>query len=259
MFLGDRGRPNKYPSIRMNYDIIIDNEKLTLHKMTAKLGFYSILYDGKVSEIETIYDTDKNLLTGAGLLLRKKQHPNRTYFSLVRISSMNNIRNREKKAFLGECEYKDQPSDFPVQIADVINKTFNNLFTINVVDIVTHVTPYIRIDMSGNRYKIVSGTGYEAEINFENLKFKDVRTGKKAKRRNFSIEMSADPNYEKERRQILDVIEHYCKELQFVNRNRFEMADVMLHPRIPAQRPSGEGEVPKGKKKKGKKNMEEGA
>ena len=260
MFLGDRGRPNKFPSIRMNYDIIIDNEKLTLHKMTAKLGFYSILYDGKISEIETIYDTDKNLLTGAGLLLRKKQHPNRTYFSLVRISSMNNIQNREKKSFLGECEYKDQPSDFPVQIADVMNKTFYNLFTVNLVDVVKHVTPYIRIDMTGNCYKIVSGTGYEAKINFENLKFKDVRTGKKAKRRNFSIEMLADPNYEKERQQILDVIEHYCKELQFVNRNRFEMADVMLHPRVPTQKRSDEGEdQPKGKKKKDKKRKGESA
>ncbi len=258
MFLGDRGKPNKFPSIRMNYDIIIDNEKLTLHKMTAKLGFYSILNAGKINEIETVYDTERNLLTGAGLLLRKKQHPNRAYFSLVRISSMNNIQNREKKSFLGECEHKDQPSDFPVQIADVMNKTFYNLFTVNLVDVVKHVTPYVRIEMTGNRYKIVSGTGYEAEINFENLKFKDVRTGKKAKRRNFSIEMLADPNYEKERQQILDVIEHYCKELQFVNRNRFEMADVMLHPRIPAVKKSDENEDDfKDKKKKKKKKIDE--
>ena len=37
MFLGDKGKPTKYSTVRLNYDIIIDNEKFTLQKMTSKL------------------------------------------------------------------------------------------------------------------------------------------------------------------------------------------------------------------------------
>lgn len=250
MFLGDKGKPNKYSTVRLNYDIIIDNEKFSLQKMTRKLGFYTILFKEKIKEVETIYDTDKNLLTGAGLIIRKKVTPKRAYFSLVRVTSMSNIQNREKKSFLGECEPKDQPSDFPVQIADAINKVFNNLFTINVVDIVKHSTPYLRLEIGGNRYRIISGTGYEAEIAFENLKVKDVRTGRKGKKRIFSLKMELDPNYEKERQQILDVIDKYCKELVYIDRHRFQIAEVLVKPPVVKQDNDKSKNDKKDKKKK---------
>lgn len=232
MFLGDKGRPNKYPTTRLNYDIVIDNEKLTLSKLSHNLGFYSVIFDGKIKETETVYDTDKNLLTGAGLILRKKNSPERTYFSLVRIVSMSNIRNRERKSFLGECDPNDQPSDFPVQIANEINQIFNNLFTIDLADVVSHSKPYITIQISGNRYKIVSGTGYEMEASFEVLKIRDVRTGKKAKRKIFSLWFENNPNYEREKEQVLDVIERCCKELVLMDRNRFEIAQVAIRPPV---------------------------
>lgn len=233
MLLEDKGKPTKYSSLRLNYDIVIDNEKFTLKKLAHHLGFYTILFQEKIKEAEIIYDTDKKLLTGSGLIIRKKLSPKRAYFSLVRISSMNNLANREKKDFLGECEPNDQPSDFPVQIADAINKIFNNLFTINVVDIVKHCTPYIRIDVGGNRYRLLSGTGYEVSLAFENLKVRDVRSGKKAKTRIFSLKMELDPNYEKEREQILNAIERWCKELVPTQRQRFEIAEVLVKPKVP--------------------------
>lgn len=232
MLLEDKGKPTKYSSLRLNYDIVIDNEKFTLKKLAHHLGFYTILFQEKIKEAEIIYDTDKKLLTGSGLIIRKKLSPKRAYFSLVRISSMNNLANREKKDFLGECEPNDQPSDFPVQIADAINKIFNNLFTINVVDIVKHCTPYIRIDVGGNRYRLLSGTGYEVSLAFENLKVRDVRSGKKAKTRIFSLKMELDPNYEKEREQILNAIERWCKELVPTQRQRFEIAEVLVKPKV---------------------------
>lgn len=233
MLLEDKGKPTKYSSLRLNYDIVIDNEKFTLKKLAHHLGFYTILFQEKIKEAEIIYDTDKKLLTGSGLIIRKKLSPKRAYFSLVRISSMNNLANREKKDFLGECEPNDQPSDFPVQIADAINKIFNNLFTINVVDIVKHCTPYIRMDVGGNRYRLLSGTGYEVSLAFENLKVRDVRSGKKAKTRIFSLKMELDPNYEKEREQILNAIERWCKELVPTQRQRFEIAEVLVKPKVP--------------------------
>lgn len=255
MFLGDKGKPNKFRTLRLNYDIIIDNEKFTLQKLTRNLGFYTIRFVGQLRDVETIYDTDKKLFSGAGLILRKKTTPARTYFSLVRISSISSLENREKKTFLGECEIQDQPNDFPVQIADQINKVFNNLFTVNVVDIVKHCTPYIRIDITGNRYKIVSGTGYETEISFENLKIRNARNGRKSIVRNFSIKMELNPDFERERLQILDVIDRYCKELAPLNRNRFEIAEVAVRDIDPKEKENKKDK--KSKKKEDVENSEE--
>lgn len=231
MYLGDKRKPHKYHNVRMNYDIVIDNERLTVQKMMRNLGFYTIIPLGRVKEGEIVYDTERKLLTGSGLILRKKIDVDRTYFSLIRISSIDSVESREKKLFLGECELKDQPSDFPVQIADAINKIFNNLFTIDLVEIVKHCSPYIKIEIIANKYKIVSGTGYEAKMQFEELRIRDMRTGRKAKKRNFSLKLMLDPQYDRERTHILEVIEKYCKELVYIKRNRFEIAEVAV--RVP--------------------------
>ncbi len=232
MFLGDKGKPTKYHTIRKNYYLIIDNEKMTINKLIAKLGFYTVRYDGKIKEEEVVYDTDKKLLTGVGLMLRKKITPERAYFSLIRVNSLaDSSQVREKKSFLGECEINDAPKDFPVQIADEINNIFNNLFTINLVDIVKHCEEYIRIEIKGNRYKIISGTGYEMTCSFEDLKIRDVRTGRKGKKRIFSIKMEDDPNYEMERAHVDKIIARYCKELAPVRKNRFEIAETVVKER----------------------------
>lgn len=252
MFLGDKGKPYKFHKIRRNFDIIIDNPRLTIQKLSRNLGFYTVMPLGRTSCLEIAYDTDKKLLTGAGLILRKKIENNRTYFSLVRISSMDNVAEREKKSFLGECEQNDQPSDFPVQIAEGVNKVFNNLFTINVVDIIKHCTPYIRNEIIADTFRIVSGTGYEATCAFETWKIRDLRTGRKAVKRNFTLVMEDDPNYAQEREHILSVIDHNCKELFFVNQSRFEIAEKAVA--IPEQKPD---KTEKKKKRMSKKEIEE--
>ncbi len=260
MFLGDKGKPRKYGSLRLNYDILIDNERFILQKLSRNLGFFTILFEEKIKEVETVFDTDRFLFTGSGLILRKMNNPKRTYYSLVRISDISNAENREKKSFLGECEPKDLPTDFPEQIADAINKIFNNLFTINLVDVVKHCTPYIRMQISGNRYKIVSGTGYEVEMSFETINVKDARSGKKAKVRNFSLYFELDPNYEKERKHILEVVDRYCKELIPLDRNRFEISQVAVKPRVPTksnEETKEEFDKKKNKKDKKKKTNQE--
>lgn len=71
MLLPDKGKPTKYSTIRKNYYIIIDDERMTTRKLRNNLGFYSIVSDGVIKEEEVVYDTDKKLLTGVGLVLRK--------------------------------------------------------------------------------------------------------------------------------------------------------------------------------------------
>lgn len=251
MFYGDKGQPSKFKTVRYNYDILIDNEKMTLTKLANRLNFFSIVFDGKYNDIETVYDTANNLLTGSGLIIKKRCARDRSYFSLVRINSVKSSINHERKEFLGECDRNDQPSDFPVQIADRINEIFANVFTINLVDTIKHCSPYITTQIKGNRYKIISGTGYTAEISFETFKVKNFRNGKTAVLRNFSLAFELDPDYEKEREQILEVVDRYCKELVILERNNFEISEVAVKTRIPKENPNQKNNS--GSKKKGKK------
>ena len=251
MFQGDKGKPSKFKTVRYNYDILVDNEKMSLAKLSSRLGFYSIEYAGKINEVETVYDTANFLFTGVGIVIRKKHTPKRTYFSLVKINSLKNSRNSDRKEFLGECDPNDQPKDFPVQIADKINQIFNNLFTVNLVDMIKHSSPYVINEVTGNLYKIHSGTGYEAELSFETMKVKNARTGKKERVRNFSIVFPMDPNYEREREEILRAVDLYCNELVPLDRNKFEIAEIAVRTRVPKQMPEH------GKKEKEKKNQED--
>ena len=258
MFLGDKSAvKEKYRNVRYNYDVLIDNERASLTKLSKNLGFYDIVFDEKIKDTEIYYDTPTNLLSNTGLIIRKKICPKRAYFTLIRISDLRRVEDRERKEFLGECEPKDQPSDFPVQIADKINEIFNNLFTVNLVDLIKHTTPYITNEMSGNRYKIISGTGYEAEVCFEWMKVKNFHNGKRARIRNFSIAFALDPNYEKERAHILRVVDRYCKEFVPLTKNHFEVAEVAVKTRVPKIDPNQQ-QGGKGKKKKEENKTEEG-
>lgn len=255
MFYGDKSSPSKFRTLRYNYDILIDNEKMTLTKLARRLNFYSIVFDSKINDIETVYDTSNNLLTGSGLIIRKRTTKERSYFSLVRLNSVKSSRNHERKEFLGECDKNDQPSDFPVQIADRINEIFANVFTINLVDIIKHCTPYITTQIKGNRYKIISGTGYDAEISFETFKVKNYRNGKSAVLRNFSVAFDLDPDFEKERSEILETLDRYCKELVLLDRNNFQISEVAVKTRIP--KPTDQQNAQANAGKKGKKNKEQ--
>ncbi len=253
MFFGDKGSAEQVNTQRRNYFLIIDNEKETIRKLINHLGFYSVIFEKNIKEQEIVYDTDKNLFTGVGILLRKKITPKRAYFSLVRINSLNtSTQAREKKYFLGECDKKDNPSDFPTQIAEQLNQIFNNLFTVNVMHIVKHAPPYISTTITGHKYKVISGTGYVMKFEFQNLSVVNLRTGVKAKTRIASVDVDDNPKYEEERKHLFWVIERYCKELAFVNKNRFEIVENLVKPKVD---PKAQQQANK-KQKKGKEKID---
>ena len=258
MFYGDKGRPGNFKTLRYNYDVLVDNEKMTLTKLANRLHFFSIVFDGKEDDVETVYDTSNNLLTGSGLIIRKRTTKDRSYFSLVRVNSVKSARNHERKEFLGECDKNDQPSDFPVQIADRINEIFSNVFTINLVDIIKHCTPYITTHINGNRYKIISGPVYSASMSVETFKIKNFRNGKTSVLRNVSVAFELNPTFDNEREMILETIDRYCKELVLLDRNNFEISEVAVKTRIPKVSPDQKNADGKKKGKKKEQSENEG-
>ena len=79
-----------------------------------------------------------------------------------------------------------------------------------------------------------------------------MRTGRKGRKRICSLKMELDPNYERERQQILDSIERHCKELVEIDRNHFEISEVLIRPPVIKETPVDK-KAEKNKKKKGDK------
>ncbi len=238
MFLGDKGKKSKFQNIRRNYDIYEKNEKKTLNKLDRALNFFNLSPKSKIKETEIVYDTPNRLFTSTGLILSKKILPKRNYFRISRSNMIKDVSTTETKHFLGECELKDEPRDFPAEIAKGLNDFMPNLFAVDLLTIVSHLEPYVKIDITGESYQLSSGTGYSATLSFETHKYTNLSKQKiknsrqNMKKRIFSVEMPNDPTFIEERRQIMTAIEKNCKELVPFDRNRFEIAKALLFPQV---------------------------
>ncbi|MBQ8845408.1 MAG: hypothetical protein IJ008_05310 [Clostridia bacterium] len=242
---------SRFNSIRIYYEIFTNKENVIRQKFEKHMPFYRIVYNKKLVEKEIIYDTEKRLLTSANLVLSKRILPERTYFRILKVSSIKNqIIKNERKTFLGECDKTDEPSNFPNQMADAINKSFKNLFAIDLNEIVKHLAPFISVEVKGDEYKIFCGTGFTARLSFEDHIYKNELNKKKVKSRVCSLKMDDNPLYEEERESLLRAIDKYCKELVPMKRNRFEMAYVKLFPPIPQVEEGKKVEKPSKKDKK---------
>lgn len=247
----NNSQASRFNSIRIYYEIFTKKEDIIRQKFEKNMPFYSIAYNKKLNEKEIIYDTEKKLLTSANLVLSKRILPERTYFRILKVSSIKNqIIKNEKKTFLGECDKTDEPKNFPNQMADAINRSFNNLFAIDLNEIVKHLSTFISIEVKGDEYKIFCGTGFSAKLSFEDHVYRNEINKKKVKSRVCSLKMDNNPLYEKEREDLLRAIDKYCKELVPMKRNRFEMAYVKLFPPIPKEGVENKIEKPSKKDKK---------
>lgn len=217
---------------KVHYIYIGKNYKKTINKLDEKLNYYRISNVGKFDSREIIYDVPSNMLSNAGLVLSKQYEGKSSYFKVRKISTLPGGYKRPGQKFqLGKCEGSEAPKDFPVQIANAISNSFANVFTIDLVSVVRQTVPKIEILITGQKYQIIGGTGYEASILVEDAVYKDLQTNKKVKREGFTIKLPKDEKWERENKEILDVIEHYCKELVPYELSRFEIAQRLLYPK----------------------------
>lgn len=222
----------KEKSKKVHYFFIGKNEKSTLKKLDQHLHFFRVRYEGKFKGLEIVYDVPNNMLTGAGLVLSKQYEDTTAFFKVRKMSTLPSAFKRpSQKFYLGQCEDVEAPKDYPVQIANAISNSFPSSFTIDLVSIVRQTVPKIEISVKGKKYRIISGTGYEADLLYEVATYKDLEGNNKVKKPGMTLKLPADEKYEKENQEILDVVDHYCKELVPYEHSRFEMAMRLLFPK----------------------------
>ena len=216
---------------KIHYLLLGNDFSKTKSKLDKNLNYHRLVFDDKFKGLEIIYDVSSNLLSNAGLILSKQYEDGRIFFKVRKISKLPGGYKRPSQKFnLGESEEAEAPKDFPMQIANAISNLYANVFTIDLVSVVRQTEPKIEIAVKGDRYKIVGGTGYRAELLYETATYKDVKTNKKVKRVGVTLIMPTDDRYEKENQIIMKTIDHYCKELVGYEQSRFEIAQRLLYP-----------------------------
>lgn len=216
---------------KVHYVLIGKNFKKVLSKLDRELKFYRFEYDGKFNGKEIIYDIPSNLLSNAGLVISKQNDEGKMAFKVRKISTLpGGYKSKAQKFSLGECDGNEEPKDFPMQIAQAIENSFSTEFTIDLVSIVRKTIPKIQIDVKGKRYKILGGLGYEAVLFFEKTTYRDLVSGKKVGRLGVTLILPNDEESERENEEVVEAIDHYCKELVPYKQSRFEIAKRLLFP-----------------------------
>lgn len=215
-----------------HYYLIGKNEKKLIKKLDEHLKFYTLRFNNKFLGKEIVYDVPSNMLSNAGLVLSKQYEENGGVFFKVRKISFlpENVSRKSKKFYLAQCSGKEEPKDFPIQIANAIQSSFTEPFTIDLVSIVRQTVPKIEILVYGKYYQIIGGFGYKAKLNFEKVIYKDIETNKKVARYGVTFVMPNNKFDEKYNNEILQIIDKYCSELVPYKSTRFEIAKKALYP-----------------------------
>ena len=223
--------------MKYHYDMIRDDEDKVVDKLNLNLGFFSFRPETKSKTIEIIYDTPNDLLSTAGIILSKQIDKDGAYFKVRKISSVATSKSRQSQKYdLAKCGIKESPKDFALQVSSAINNSFANIFTIDLAEVVKKTIPKMEIVVKGKNYQIFGGTGFQGEMIFEDVLYRDIITHKKAKRKGVTVIFTNDPRYEKDRTDVLEGIERYCKELIPYKETRFEIAKRILTKRDEASK-----------------------
>lgn len=217
---------------KFHYDMIRNNEAKIVDKLNLNLGYFSFRPLKKMKAVEIIYDTPNNLLSSAGIILSKQFQEDKTYFKVRKISHLPSEAKKPSKKFeLAKCGSKESPKDFALQVATAINNSFSNVFTIDLSEVVKNTIPKIEVVIKGNLYQIAGGTGFAGTLLFENVTYKDIIGHKKVKRKGVTLACPVDEKFEKDKDDLLEGIDRYCKELIPYRESRFEIAERLLFPK----------------------------
>ena len=66
---------------------------------------------------------------------------------------------------------------------------------------------------------------------YEKAIYKDIATKKKVKRYGVTFKLPKDEKWEKWNNEILEAVDHYCKEMVSYESSRFEIAQRLLYPK----------------------------
>lgn len=197
-----------------------------LKKMKEKMPYYKISLKEKKIIKEVFYDNEYNMLSDAGIVLSKSTTKKDSYFYLRRLNRVLKKKNT-KYRLENKCDPDDHPRDYAVKIANAIDNSFSSSLTIDLESIVKKTKEIIEVINKKAIYDIICGSGYRAQIVFEDVSYKDIESGKKVFQEGVTLTVPTGEN--QETTEILKIIERNIPGLVLYEESRFEIAQKLLY------------------------------
>lgn len=212
-----------------------------LAKFVENLKFYRLKPLGKSNTQEIIYDVPERTITDAGVIISSIKEGGKRYLRIKKISLLQGELKRPTKTYvLGQLYDEEEPKDYSMQISQVIDNSFTMKFTIDIDEVVQKTEPIIEVDIENTKYNMICGTGYRAELLFENATYKDIESGRKVERQGVTLRLPIEPC--KESDDLLSMIDHKICEIAPYNLTRFEIAQKLLYPKVVEEEQTDQGD-----------------
>ncbi len=177
----------------------------------------------KVQEI--FYDSENNLLKSAGIILSKVIDINKAYFKIEREDYLIGKKLvNEKKVYIHSIGINDTILDHSMFLIEGITSMFSTKFNIDFENILKMVFPNLIIENKIEEYKILSGKGFKAQMNFEQVKFNNYSTKIKKTIEMLTIQQLSTDLHDDEFRKFVSELEKDCKEIIPTEESKYKIA-----------------------------------
>lgn len=207
------------------YDILTN---LAEKKILSNARFLSIddfTLEGRNKYSIIYYDTPENLLTNAGILLYKTWEKGNHYFIVQRLSILpSTSKLRRNEIYKHKIDASDTPIMHSFYLINGIVSMFTTQFSIDLENVIKNVKPIIIVNIKGILYKIFSGTGFKANLSFEEVTYINCLNKRKKFNKELSVELLATQTFLPEFKKFIFLLEKYCKDIIPKKESRFNYA-----------------------------------
>ena len=216
---------------RIHYDALTNGATTKILALENVLPFNRFIPAGKDRYIEEYYDTEDHLLTSSGLILSKVQTNKTAYFKLDSPSLIQSSKN-EQTYYVQPCSKNAKPIDQAISIVDSITEVYGTQFKIDLMRILKIAKVNMVVDMQRRRFDLVSGTGFKAKIDIEEIIYQNYETKRKVKREGVTVSLVGGMEHLQEFISFTDAIDKHIKELVPQKMLRFFILTKLTEPLV---------------------------
>lgn len=207
------------------YDMVDEDGFKKLLGMGKILKFENISFNSSGTSSETFFDTPQDMLAKTGVLLSKVQEKGKTYIKIQKQSFVpQTFRTIEDTIYVHEIGSRDKILDHSLYLIDGISTLLATSFSIDLENVLKTIIPRLEITTNFNTFRLVSGTGFRANLIQENMLFKNLVTKRKVKKPCLRIENISPETYKPQYDALVELIERKCVGLLPITESTFDYA-----------------------------------
>ncbi|MFQ6724534.1 MAG: hypothetical protein ACLRFE_04315 [Clostridia bacterium] len=217
----------RYDIVRQKrrYEMLDKNSRKEVLDLILFFGRYQLRDDGMINKQYIYYDTDNLDLYKSGIALFKTvvngKHTLTMTMERFYTEGFQPYSNKHN-------EIQIQPRDSIFTHTDFLRNSFKNMWdgflNIDPDYLLKKLTVTYSITTLSHEYKLSNGTGFKATLSFDNDKYLDQRTNKKAESLFVTVYQHSREDTNDEFENLISKIERYCKTLTYINKTKVDMA-----------------------------------